>query len=349
LRCIFFRASCRAALWLRTHSRTFTMKINLKRIPGEAFRTVLVLGPFLLVMLCPWTNPLHTEASSGEQKTGATEIVFQGKLYCSLSRNVVMPFLGTIQELKVMCGQSVAEGAVLAGYQLAKESVALIRRRLSPPQIGELEMRLAGIDRDLSATASKRREIEQLAAEKMASAQSLALVEQEIILLEKERATVQERLRQERGCAKEDIALLKHQLAVRVEADQVPASGALVSPIAGSVIWVSPDLKGGAEIAAGTPSFVIGVMNPMLMRAQVHEIEAVRLSLGDRAEISIESMPDLKVEGAISRLSWSPKTPGLEQPTYYEIELTVANPGRSIRDGLKAEAVIRTRESKDQK
>ncbi len=335
----------------------FVMKMNLNRIPGKAFRTALVLGPLLFVVVCLWANPLHAEASSGEQKTGgavpaqtgATEIVFQGKLYCSLTRHVVMPFLGTIQELKVMCGQSVAEGAVLARYQLAKESVAQIRRRLSPPQIADLEMHLAAIDKALATTGSKQREVEQLAAEKMASAQSLAQVEQDINLLEKERATTQERLRQERVFAKEDIALLRHQLAVPVDADHVPVSGALVAPIAGNVIWVNPDLKGGAEIGPGTPGFVIGVMNPMLMRAQIHEIEAVRLSLGDRAEISIESMPDMKVEGAISRISWSPKTPALEQPTYYEVELTVANPGLSIRDGLKGEAVIRTRESKAQK
>src|SRR5208283_2827310 len=154
---MLFRASCRAALWRRTHSRMFMMKMNVNRIPGKAFRTALVLGTLLVAVVCLWANPLHAEASSGEQKTaapapaqtGATEIVFQGKLYCSLTRPVVMPFLGTIQELKVMCGQSVAEGAVLARYQLSKENVAQIRRRLSPPHIADLEMRLAEIDKAL--------------------------------------------------------------------------------------------------------------------------------------------------------------------------------------------------------
>jgi multidrug resistance efflux pump len=260
-----------------------------------------------------------------------------------------MPFKGVIQELKIPCGQPVTEGTVLARYKLDKESVVQIRRRLSPSQISELEMRLAEMDRNITALGSKRNELKHLAAEKMAPAQSLAQVEQEIHLLENERASAQARLRQEKGFVEEDTALVRHQLSVPVQASQVPDSGSLVAPVAGHVIWVHPDLKTGAELPAGTPSFVIGVMDPMIMRAKVHEIEAMRLSLGDTAEISIESIPGRKVEGVISKISWSPGTPGLDEPSFYEVELTVANPGFGIRDGLKGEAVMRTGTPRDQK
>ena len=322
----------------------------------KASGPALLLSFVLLIVACAWTNPFRTEASSGEQKTaatpaqtGAADIVFQGKLYCSLTRRVAIPFKGVIQELKAPCGQPVTEGTVLARYKLDKENIAQIRRKLSPSQISELEMRLAEIDRSLAALGSKQRELKHLAAEKMAPALSLTQVEQEIQLLEKERASAQERLRQERVFAEEDTALVRHQLSAPVQANQVPDSGSLVAPMAGHVIWVHPDLKTGAELPAGTPGFVIGVMDPMIMRAKVHEIEAMRLSLGDTAEISIESIPGRKVAGVISRISWSTGTPSLDEPSFYEVELTVANPGFDIRDGLKGEAAMRTRESKDHK
>lgn len=319
--------------WSRTHSRL-----------------MLFLGLLLLVLISLWLSPFCPEASSAEQKTreaermvpGPTDIVFQGKFSCSLVRQVIMPCQGTIREVKASCGQPMKEGEVLARFQLAKEAVAQIRRRVSPPQISELEMRLAETERALATLGSKRREIQQLAAENMAPAQSLAQADQELQLLGKERAAIQGRLQQEKRLANEDLALLKQQLAVRVETNQIPASGSLVAPIAGHVIWVHPDLRDGAELATGTPSFAIGVMDPMLMKAQVHEIEAVRLSVGDRAEISLEAMPDLKVEGTISRLSWAPKTQGLDQPSFYELELTIPNPRLSIRDGLKGQVLIRS-------
>lgn len=317
----------------------------------------MILG-LLFFLLCCTPGPLRVEALAADlprsgqtegTQSGPTDIVFQGKITCSLVRQVIIPFPGIIKETGVRCGQPVAEGEVLAQYHLTREAVAQIRRRISPTQISELETRLAETERRLLALGSKRREIQQLTQENMAPAQSLAQLDQEIQLLKRERTAIQERMQQEKGLAKDDLALLKHQLAVPVEADRTPVPGSLKAPIAGHVIWVHSDLKQGAELGIGTPCFAIGVMDPMIMRAQVHEIEAMQLSLGRRAEIFLESMPERKVEGTLSRLSWTPATPGLEQPSFYEIELTVPNPGPFIRDGLKGQAVIKTTQDKDRK
>jgi multidrug resistance efflux pump len=294
--------------------------------------------------------PIHPEALSDSQssketdrvRSSATDIVFQGKLCASLVRQVAMPFLGTIREVKASCGKPVKEGEVLARYQLSREAMAQIQRRISPPQISELKMRQAAVERSLSALGSKRREIQQLVAENMASAQGLAQVEDELQFGRKELAAIQERLTQERRLAHEDLELLKQQLAVRVETSKTPDSGSLAAPIAGHVISLHPELRNGAEIGPGTPCFTIGVMDPILMKAQVHEIEAVRLAVGDLAEISVESLPEQRFQGTISRLSWAPRTPGLDQPSFYEVELTVPNANLVIRDGLKGQAVVRT-------
>ena len=314
-------------------------------------RKLLFLSTCFIALAGFWVFPGQREALSADQSpkenesdrppARATDIVFQGKLCSSLVRVVAIPFQGTIREVKASCGNPVKEGEVLARYQLSREAAAQIQRRLSPPQISELKMRLAATERGLSVLGSRHREIQQLAAENMAPAQGLTQVEQELQLGRKELAAIQERLAQERRLAQEDLELLRHQLAVRVDANKAPAAGSLVSPITGHVISMHPELRDGAEIGPGTPCFTVGVMDPILMKAQVHEIEAVRLSVGNLAEISIESLPEQKFQGTISRLSWAPRTPGLDQPSFYEVELTVPNPKLIIRDGLKGQATIR--------
>lgn len=312
-------------------------------------RRLLLISPILIALAGLWGIPGQREALSGEQspketerpKPGATDIVFQGKLCSSLVRVVAIPFQGTIREIKTACGKPVKEGEVLARYQLSREAAAQIQRRLSPPQISELKMRQAASERGLSALGSRQREIRQLAAENMAPAQGVTQVEQELELARRELGAIQERLAQERRLAQEDLELLRHQLSVKVEANKVPSMAALVSPIAGHVISMHPELREGAEVGPGTLCFTVGVMDPILMKAQVHEIEAVRLSVGNQADISVESLPESKFQGTISRLSWAPRAPGLDQPSFYEVELTVPNPDLVIRDGLKGQAVIR--------
>ncbi|MHC1745063.1 MAG: HlyD family secretion protein [Syntrophobacteraceae bacterium] len=312
-------------------------------------RKLLLLSPILIALVGLWGIIGQREALSGEQspketerpRPSATDIVFQGKLTASLVRVVAIPVQGTIREIKAASGKPVKEGEVLARYQLSREAMAQIQRRLSPPQISDLKMRLATVERGLTALGSKQREIRQLAAENMAPAQSVTLVEQEIELAKRELGAIQERLALERRLAQEDLDLLRHQLAVKVEPNKVPSTAALVSPITGHAISMHPELREGAELPPGTPCFTVGVMDPVLMKAQVHEIEAVRLSVGIQADITVESLPEQKFQGTISRLSWAPRVPGLEQPTFYEVELSVPNPNLVLRDGLKGQAVIR--------
>jgi len=87
--------------------------------------------------------------------------------------------------------------------------------------------------------------------------------------------------------------------------------------------------------------FQVGVMNPMLVRAQAFEIEALQIKSGEIAEVTLESLPGRKFQGEVSRISWASQTPGLEQPAYYEVELKVPNPEMELKDGLKAHIVFR--------
>lgn len=263
------------------------------------------------------------------------DIILQGKLSCALKRNVPMPFKGVITKVQTTAGQYVKEGQVLAQYRLAPEVVPQIRRRLSPPQITDLEVSLNDTQKTLAQLTAREKETTELMRQNMATAQGLQKIQQDIAIVRERQAALQERIRQERQFARDDLQVLKEQMGKSINGGHVPEEVALVAPLSGYVIAVNPEIREKAEIVPGVIAFTVAIMDPMLMKVNVHELEATRLKIGDTAELTVESLSDRKFEAKLTRLSWTPLSPGLDQPSYYEVELTVSNPDMVLKDGLK--------------
>jgi multidrug efflux pump subunit AcrA (membrane-fusion protein) len=266
----------------------------------------------------------------------AAELTFTGKLVCSLKRPVLLPVAAEILSLSVEPGRKVKKGEILGRYRLVPESLQALRRQLSPKQITELRARLAEIDKGLGTLKNKEKSLKELTEEKLAAPQSLEQVQREITALSRQRSALQEGLDQAEQSLGDERALLTKQLGVPVKPGHLPQEGLLVSPIDGHVIWMHPELRRGAVLKGGTPVIMVGVMDPMLLRAEVHEIEALKLKVGDEAEITLESLPGRKFKARVSRLPWAPTVLKLEQPTYYEVEFMVPNPDLVLKEGLKA-------------
>ena len=252
-----------------------------------------------------------------------------------------LPFKGVITSVLVRSGERVAPGQALARFRLAPEAVLLIQQRLSPPQISDTAVKLAETERNLDAAAAKQQELAKLAVKKLASPQSLEQANHDLQQLTRERTELQTFLRQLRLSAQDDLAVLKSQLGNGVKSGEIPPEGILRAPIGGYIIWIQPELRQGALLEPTPGVFQVGVMNPMLVRAQAFEIEALQIKTGETAEINLESLPGRKFQGQVSRISWSSLTPGLDQPAYYDVELKVANPEMELKDGLKAQIIFR--------
>ena len=270
-----------------------------------------------------------------------SEIIFNGKLFCSLKRRVDLPFKGIITSLRVHSGQRVEAGEILATYKLAPEAVLAIQQRLFPPQISDMETKLAEVDRGLVPLKSKQEELSHLVQKKLASPQSLVQANREMSFAVKQKTTLQGRLHNDRQLAQQDREVLGNLLGSSLKSGQVPREVALKAPISGYVIWVNPEVRVGAELPPLPAAFQIGVMDPMVVRAQAFEIEALQIKVGDRAEVTLDSLPGRKFQAEVSRISWSSITTGAEQPAYYEVELQVPNPDLALKEGLKALIVIR--------
>jgi multidrug efflux pump subunit AcrA (membrane-fusion protein) len=305
----------------------------------------ILLGVCCLV----WLTPLAAAPRNGEKGSAqppqpsspSAETALAGKFFCSLKRPIILPFKGIIAAVMVQSGQRVEAGEVLARYRLTPEALLQIRQRLSPSRLGELEAKMAGVQRNLLTLEAKKKELTQLGQQKLAPPQGVEQAHREVQLLVKERSAIQESLHREQQLAQDDLVLLKKQLGNAVSRGQIPQEGTLTAPIRGHVIWVHPDLREGSELDPGQPAFQVGVMNPMLVRAQAYEIEALQLAIGDTATITTESLPGKEFEGKVTRIAWSAMTAGLDQPSYYEVQLTVPNPDLILKDGLKARIFLR--------
>jgi multidrug efflux pump subunit AcrA (membrane-fusion protein) len=308
------------------------------------FKTVKGIRHLACSIAAAWLIGFAFQVQAAERPampaTADSEFVMQGKLFCSLKRHVAMPFRGSILSMPVHSGQTVKKGDILATYRLVREDMMLLRRRISPLRTNELEVQLAELETRLASLKNRETELDQLSGHQMASEAALKQVTQELQLGQRQKALFQERLRLEKQVIKEELGLVGNLLGTPIQHDTVPEIVSLASPIDGVVVGIHPELREGAEIGPVSPAFMIGVMNPMIMRAQVHEIETIKLSLGDRAEISLESLPGRKFNAGVSRISLTPLTPALEQPSYYEIELTVPNPDHALKDGLKGQILF---------
>jgi multidrug efflux pump subunit AcrA (membrane-fusion protein) len=269
-----------------------------------------------------------------------SEIVFNGKLFCSLKRLVNLPFKGTITSLRVTTGQRVKAGEILATYKLAPEAVLEIQKRLFPPQISETESKLADLNQNLVPLRSKQRELTHLAQHKLAPPQSLAQSDQQLKFMKEQKGTLQTQLQQNRKLARQDREVLSQLLGTSLKSGRVPHEVSLKAPISGYVIQVNPQVRVGAELSPLPAAFEVGVMNPMVVRAQAFEIEAMKIKVGDRAKVTLASLPGQKFSAVVSRISWSPITSKIDQPSYYEVELKVPNPNLALREGLKVRIVI---------
>jgi multidrug efflux pump subunit AcrA (membrane-fusion protein) len=279
-------------------------------------------------------------AAAAPERGAQPDIDFKGKVFCSLKRQCHLLFKAIILEVNVKAGDMVRQGQVLARFKLTPESALQVQQRLLQPQVLDMEVKLAGLERSLIPLKNKQKELTGLVQQNLAPTQSLNQLNQEIGQLEKERQAMLHSLETQRRLAKEEQAVLQNQLGEAVTSGKLPATAALVAPIAGHVIWVHPDLQPEADVGPLPGAIVIGVMDPMVVRGQAFESEALDIKPGQDAKVILESLPGQQFPAKVSRVAWASLTPGLDQPSYYDVEMTVPNPQLLLKEGLKARIVI---------
>lgn len=290
--------------------------------------------------LAQQTAPQQPAPAKAEPSPLAQEIIFSGKLYSPLKLSVQLPYTSQIMSMPMAIGQKVKKDEILATFEIPLETRMTEKRALSLASVKDIEHQVASTNKDIDKLRMKRKELEVMEKQNMATSQALVQNAQEIDVLEKERVALQEKLSSEREQAQQRLELTRERFGPKANFGVLPNEGIIKSPTDGYILWINPDLRKGVKLARDVELFQVGVLDPILIRAQVHEIEALRLKLGDQAKVNFDSMPGKEFLATVSRIPWAPLPTALQQPSYYEIELTLPNADYSLKEGLKAQVTI---------
>lgn len=280
------------------------------------------------------------QAKPTEPSPSAQEIIFAGKLFSPMKLSVAMPYTAQIKALTAKIGQKVNKDDVLATFEIAIETRMAEKRSLSLANVKDIEHQLASNAKEIDRLKAKRQELEVMAKQNMATSQALVVNSQEMDVQQKLRASLQEKLAVEREQAQQRLDLARERFGSKADFGNLPKEGIVKSPAAGYVLWINPELREGVKLGKDTELFQVGVLDPIIIRAQVHEIEALRLNVGDKAKVTFDSLPGKEFTAQVSRIPWAPMPTALQQPSYYEIELTLPNPDYALKEGLKALVTI---------
>jgi multidrug efflux pump subunit AcrA (membrane-fusion protein) len=270
----------------------------------------------------------------------ASEITFFGKLYSPLKVSAFLPYQSKILTITAKIGQHVKRGEILATYELPLETRMDQKTSLSPTSIKDLEYQISVVDHDLSKLTAKSKELQVMKERNMASQQSVDLTGKEIEAARKHKIALSEQLVLARELLSDRVELARDRFGNTAGVGKAPNTGIIKAPCDGYVMWQHPALRVGSYINAKTELFQVGTLDPMVIRAQVHEIEAFKIHVGDKATVTFDSIPGKKFTATVSRIPWSPLPATLEQPSYYEIEFTLPNPNLEFREGLKAQLTV---------
>ena len=281
---------------------------------------------FLLFVQAPvWADEA---AGSGPKRY---DIIFPVKLFCSQKQPVTVPFQGRIENIHVNSGQKVKEGDLLARYTLSLEARMRFRESLGGPGVKDLEIELAQVSSDLADLDALR---EQSRGTGETNADDVSGILSRIEARKIERDAILARLELGKALQQDERKLLAEKLGGSLNSDRIPDKAVLKSPLEGYVVWINPDLKKGSKVLKGTVAFQVGVMNPLMVRAEIFENEALKIAPGDRGKMIVESMREREFDVEVAYISWVPRSSGILQPSYYTVLMTVPNPDLQLREGL---------------
>jgi multidrug resistance efflux pump len=292
------------------------------------------------------------------------EILFRGKSFAVVKRNLIFYFSGEIVDIPVKDGQAVNKGDTLAAYKLDRESVMHVHNVLYPEQV--LSLKKSVYDQQINldkltkvSLAVKRLDLErvekefsnlrELQSKEMAEAEAVKNKERQVQQVKKEILEIEDSVKQaEGGLAKtkddlrfyeakqkRDLDLLEWQTNRSYADSNLPIDKAfLKAPIGGNVVWISPEISVNSETAKGFHAMTLAPMNPILVRCKVHELDLVKLKTGDLGTIVFDAMPDKKYPCKVSRIPWTSRNAALEVPADYDIECLLENQDGKIKDGL---------------
>jgi HlyD family secretion protein len=147
--------------------------------------------------------------------------------------------------------------------------------------------------------------------------------------------------------ARADITRAKAQVAqakaMLERAEEDLRNATIVSPIDGLVL--SRNVEVGNAVSSilvvgsqAQPIFTLGDVSDVFVRGKVDQADVGKVYIGQTARIVVESFRDRKFAGKVYKIS--PLGVEKENVTTFEVQVSIANPGRELKANMSANAEI---------
>ena len=289
---------------------------------------------FICLLITCFSIPPSFAEENGNQNNSL--IIFEGKLSCSLSRPVIMPFTGVFTNVRVTPGQLIEKGELIAQYNLEGSRAIQLGREILFNELDDLKRYLETEKLNIKRLERKERDLKQLTAENLSPQYILDTLQTELRLTRAYVAILQKRSAYAKTFTDKTLLQMRQALGNdTLMPGQIPETVRLKSPISGMILSLHPGLKKDSLLPEGTVIATIGVMKTMLIHSLVYERYVVHLNLGDHVNFFPESLSGESFPATITSINWIPDTPDPSIPSYYQVEMTIKNAQMALRAGFK--------------
>ena len=309
----------------------------------------------------------------------AETVTFQGKAYCPIRYEINWPFstktkkpagqgsgitanvyelpketfeeksateLGSdmrrlrVLEAPIQVGQHVVEDQALITYELPLDNLIAEKQAVSRSDLNRLEHVMASVQLRLSQLQNRQAELENMAGQQSVAPIDVSSNSRDIDALIMQREYVAEELELARQRYDNAVLLTRSKFGKEVDLKNLPRRGYVRSPTEGYVLWINSSLVPGMAFTKQASLVTIGRLDPIVIRASVHEIAVQKLKAGDSATIVFNAWPNEKFTTTISSVDYVAQPAMLQQPSFYLIELTLPNADLRIKEGMRCDVIV---------
>ncbi|WP_428564497.1 MAG: efflux RND transporter periplasmic adaptor subunit [Solidesulfovibrio sp. DCME] len=308
--------------------------------------TVTFLGKSYCPIKYDITWPFVTKADKGRmQGSGVTANVYELPKEQAVEQKSAIELGSDMSRLLILSaplkvGDPVSEDQILVAYELPLENLMAEKQALSRSELNSLEHGLSIVENQLAQVRQHQADLENMAADKAVAPNDVRYNAQEIEALMLQR----DYLMEERELAKQRhdnaVIIAKSKYGKDQDIHKLPRVGYIRAPSAGYVLWTNSSLVPGMAFTKQASLMSIGRMDPMLVRASIHEILAQKLKVGDPVTIAFHALPGKTFKTTISKVDFVAQPAMLQQPSFYEIEMSLPNPNQGIKEGMRCDVSV---------
>lgn len=308
--------------------------------------TITFLGKSYCPIKYEITWPFVTKADKGKtQGSGVTANVYELPKEQAAEQKSATELGSDMRRLLILSaplrvGDPVSEDQILITYELPLENLMAEKQALSRSELNSLEHGLSIVENQIAQMRQHQADLENLAADKAVAPNDVRFNAQEIetLLLQRDYLIEERELARQRY--DNAVIIAKSKYGKDQDIHKLPRVGYIRAPSSGYVLWTNSSLVPGMAFTKQASLLSIGRMDPMLVRASVHEIAAQKIKVGDQVSITFHAMPDKTYRTTISQVDFVAQPAMLQQPSFYEIEMTLPNPDMRIKEGMRCDVSV---------